>query len=166
TLAACLRALELGCTHAVLNATGEGEPVYRRLGFESTGHGRTWWLFPGAAPSRRRVALVEAAGFGDLAALARLHPRDGESRGLLAHAVCTGQVGVAEWLLDRRPGLVREPVDEARGATLLHVAVEWGNAELVRLALARGVDPAVRDTAYGATAAQWARFLGRPELLQ
>jgi GNAT superfamily N-acetyltransferase len=28
----------------VLNATGEGELLYRTLGFQSLGHGRTWWL--------------------------------------------------------------------------------------------------------------------------
>jgi GNAT superfamily N-acetyltransferase len=165
TLAACLRARELGCTHAVLNATGEGEPVYRGLGFESGGLGRTWWWFPRPAPTPRRVALVEAAGFGDLAALVRLRPRGAEPRELLGHAVCTGRVEVAEWLLDRGPELAREPVDLERGATLLHVAVEWGDARLVRLALDRGADLSTRDTAHGGTPADWARFLGREELL-
>ena len=28
----------------VLNATGEGELLYRALGFRSLGRGRTWWL--------------------------------------------------------------------------------------------------------------------------
>jgi hypothetical protein len=27
----------------VLNATGEGEALYRALGFTSLGLGRTWW---------------------------------------------------------------------------------------------------------------------------
>jgi ribosomal protein S18 acetylase RimI-like enzyme len=46
TLAALARAREEGCTGVTLNATGEGEPVYRRVGFESLGWGMTWWLFP------------------------------------------------------------------------------------------------------------------------
>ena len=46
TLAALGRAREAGCTGVTLNATGEGEHVYRRAGFESLGRGMTWWLFP------------------------------------------------------------------------------------------------------------------------
>ena len=32
-----------GARWAVLNATGEGEALYRALGFTSLGFGRTWW---------------------------------------------------------------------------------------------------------------------------
>ena len=46
TLAALARARDEGCTSVTLNATGEGEPVYRRAGFESLGRGMTWWLTP------------------------------------------------------------------------------------------------------------------------
>lgn len=46
TLAALAAARELGCSSLTLNATGEGEPLYRSVGFESLGHGMTWWLFP------------------------------------------------------------------------------------------------------------------------
>ena len=44
TEAACNAALELGCRHAVLNATGDGEALYAALGFRSLCRGRTWWL--------------------------------------------------------------------------------------------------------------------------
>jgi GNAT superfamily N-acetyltransferase len=46
TLAACRLGRRLGCTHALLNATPEGELLYRTVGFESLGMGRTWWLHP------------------------------------------------------------------------------------------------------------------------
>jgi ribosomal protein S18 acetylase RimI-like enzyme len=46
TLAVVAAAQEIGCTSVTLNATGEGEPLYRGVGFTSLGHGMTWWLFP------------------------------------------------------------------------------------------------------------------------
>jgi len=46
TLAALAAADELGCATVTLNATAEGEPLYRSVGFASLGHGMTWWLFP------------------------------------------------------------------------------------------------------------------------
>jgi GNAT superfamily N-acetyltransferase len=46
TLAVLGAADELGCTSVTLNATSEGEPLYRSVGFASLGHGMTWWLFP------------------------------------------------------------------------------------------------------------------------
>ena len=52
TLAALVRAREAGCIGVTLNATGEGEPLYRSVGFQSLGWGMTWWLFP------RRHALT------------------------------------------------------------------------------------------------------------
>ncbi len=45
TVAAAERARDLGCRSVVLNATGMGEPVYRRAGFVRLGEqGQTWWL--------------------------------------------------------------------------------------------------------------------------
>jgi len=48
TLAALAVARAAGCHGVTLNATGEGEPVYRRVGFSSLGWGMTWWLVPRA----------------------------------------------------------------------------------------------------------------------
>jgi GNAT superfamily N-acetyltransferase len=44
TLAVCRAAANAGARMATLNATGEGELLYRALGFRSLGHGQTWWL--------------------------------------------------------------------------------------------------------------------------
>jgi ribosomal protein S18 acetylase RimI-like enzyme len=46
TLAALARARDLGCANVTLNATAEGELLYRSVGFRSLGLGMTWWLFP------------------------------------------------------------------------------------------------------------------------
>jgi GNAT superfamily N-acetyltransferase len=44
TLAVCRAAATAGARMATLNATGEGELLYRALGFRSLGYGQTWWL--------------------------------------------------------------------------------------------------------------------------
>jgi ribosomal protein S18 acetylase RimI-like enzyme len=46
TLAACAIARERGVRHVVLNATWDGEQLYRAMGFQSLGHGMTWWRSP------------------------------------------------------------------------------------------------------------------------
>jgi GNAT superfamily N-acetyltransferase len=46
TIAALARARDLGCASVTLNATAEGELLYRSVGFRSLGLGMTWWLFP------------------------------------------------------------------------------------------------------------------------
>ncbi|HEY1479915.1 MAG TPA: GNAT family N-acetyltransferase [Gaiellales bacterium] len=165
-------ARELGCTHAVLNATLEGELLYRAVGFESLGKGRTWWLHPGRHPSARQTELVEAIGYGDLERLASLGPTDDEldesvpgAGKPLEVAVVTGQVQIAAWILDRRPELTSRPL-AARGPTLLHTAVEWDDIELARMLLARGADTAVRDGTWDGTPLGWATHLGNARLAE
>jgi GNAT superfamily N-acetyltransferase len=43
TLAVCRAAADAGARVATLNATGEGELLYRALGFRALGLGQTWW---------------------------------------------------------------------------------------------------------------------------
>jgi GNAT superfamily N-acetyltransferase len=170
TMAACRLAVQHGCRHAVLNATDEGERVYRRVGFRSLGWGQTWWYFRRPAPTARETALTEAIGFGSLSALEALSPSDAELDGQLpgdesplAFALLTGQLRVAEWILARRPGLV----DLRYGpheATLLHLAVEHDSAPFAELALSHGVDVAARDATFSATALGWAEHFGRDAL--
>jgi GNAT superfamily N-acetyltransferase len=170
TIAACRLAIEHGCRYAVLNATDEGEHVYRRVGFRSLGWGQTWWYFRRPAPTARETALTEAIGFGDLEGLEALSPTNVELDGSLPgdeaplpFALLTGQVPVAEWILARRPALVDvryEPHDR----TLLHLAVEVGSAPFVELALAHGVDVTARDSSFSGTALGWAEHFGRDAL--
>ncbi|KAE9370222.1 hypothetical protein N431DRAFT_426623 [Stipitochalara longipes BDJ] len=73
TQAACKLAMKLGCHHVMLNATDEGAPVYKRVGFQSMGMGRTWFLrdtvFALPPPSTGQVKFLEAVGRGDINAL-------------------------------------------------------------------------------------------------
>jgi GNAT superfamily N-acetyltransferase len=169
-VAACRLGRELGCAHAVLNATPEGELLYRAVGFESLGRGQTWWQHPGPRPTPRQTALAEAVGFGDLDGLAALRPTKRELEQELpgggpplAVAVVTGQAAAADWILRRRPDLASRPI-EPRGGTLLHVAVEWDEERLLEVALAHGGDREARDHTWNATPLDWATHLNRPRL--
>ena len=170
TVAACRLAIEHGCRYAVLNATDEGEHVYRRVGFRSIGWGQTWWYFRRPAPSARETALTEAIGFGDVEALEALSPADAELDGSLPgdeqplpFALLTGQLPVAEWILARRPALIDARYGP-RDVSLLHLAVERDSLSFAELALAHGVDVTACDTTFRATALGWAEHFGRDAL--
>ncbi|QBD74838.1 GNAT family N-acetyltransferase [Ktedonosporobacter rubrisoli] len=68
--AACKLAQQMGCHHVVLNATPLGEPVYRRVGFQSMGYTDTWLLpsqtLAALAPSTDEVRFLEAVGQGEI----------------------------------------------------------------------------------------------------
>ena len=110
TAAVCRQAAASGARVATLNATGEGELLYRSLGFRSLGHGQTWWLHsPGlkAPPPAELVALAEAAGRGDVGSLARLAPAPALLAARLANgydaphvALHAGHREAAAWLVD------------------------------------------------------------------
>ncbi len=195
TAAACRHAQALGARIAMLNGTGE--PMYRQLGFERLGYGQTWWLnVPRLAahpPSRQRIALAEALGRGDLAALARQgfdEPFDqplANGMTLLDLAAHTQQPASAEWLLgqgavlellpawnlgwhDRvihllgvHPELANRRHGEM-GATPLHTAVERDDIALARVLLAARPDLSIEDTTFGGTPLGWAWHLGRDEV--
>jgi GNAT superfamily N-acetyltransferase len=172
TEAACRVAVEHGCRHAVLNATDAGEALYRQAGFRSLGWGQTWWYERGSEPSPRQLALTEAIGFGDLAALEALRPTPDEMTGPLAGeespltlALVTDQPAVAGYLLERCPDLANRRF-APHGATLLHLAIEHDRPVFVEVALAHGVDPDARDATFKATAAGWAEHFARGTILQ
>jgi GNAT superfamily N-acetyltransferase len=118
TFTACHFAQQMGCHHAVLNATPLGEPIYRQLGFRSAGYGRTWILrvntLMASPPAPLLIAYAEAVGRGDLYRLATLeaqsHAHILDERlpsglSLLQIAVHCGQTAVAEWLFQHGSSL-------------------------------------------------------------
>ena len=77
--ATCELACKIGCHHVVVNATDEGERVYRRVGFQSIGRGPSWFLnkyvLAQSLPTHEQVQFLEAVGKGDLKALDRMADR-------------------------------------------------------------------------------------------
>ena len=109
----CAQGASDGMRYVTLNATGDGEGLYRAMGFRSLGFGQTWWMHRPALradpPAPRIVAYVEAIVRGDVAALeaAAAELDDGErrarllnGRGPLQQAVESGQPATAAWLVD------------------------------------------------------------------
>ena len=112
TLAACRYAKEQGYRYAVLNAAAR--PLYERIGFQWLGDGLSWWLIGNRyithPPTPAQVALAEATGRGDTAALDQLAHRfttadlnapitNGMT--LMQLAVHCRQNASAEWLATR-----------------------------------------------------------------
>lgn len=137
SVAACQYARALGANYALLNASTH---IYDRIGFESLGHGQTWWMhdrqfstIAQPAPTSAQIAFVEALGRGDIPSLDALppdaFPADWDAPLLCGHtpleiAVITRKPHAARWL-------------ENQGATLsLFDAWDFGWKARVRRTLA------------------------------
>lgn len=109
---ACDVARQMGYHHVMLTATPMGEPVYRRVGFQSMGYGPSWYLRPEtlAAPAlaNEQVRFLEALGRGEIMALDELGKQVGD--GFFHHplpndltplniAVSCQQPASADWLV-------------------------------------------------------------------
>lgn len=191
TRAACELAARQGATGIGLNATPDGERIYRALGFAPCGSGQTWYLTARrlqSPPDERQVAWAVKLGRGEIAGLSPPPPDhempNGETP--LVFAGRFGQVEAARWLIAHGA----EPEigalwslgmrDEARGlmadaryrdatrppdlTTPLHEAVRAGDEELARLLIEAGADLTIRDAYYHSTPLGWANALGRPEI--
>lgn len=110
-IAACLFARERGYHYAVLNATGRR--MYEQVGFRWISNGLTWWAnnnrFLTKAPQPDQMALAEAAGRGDIAALDNLNERltaaalnkpTANGMTLVEIAVHFRRPAAAEWLIE------------------------------------------------------------------
>lgn len=192
TLAIARIAQRHGASELLLNATGEGEPMYRSLGFTTTGHGQTWFM-PAATlanrPTPDLVAAAEALGQGDTnrldPAFARLDATpNGDTP--VRFAVRFRQPGSVRWLLDHdaAPDIVplwtigfraealaamKDPrcLNVQRGresTTALHDAIRLNDRELVETLLAAGADLTIRDSQWHGRPLDWANALDRPRL--
>ena len=192
--AACAIATSHRAIGIGLNATPDGERLYRRLGFVSAGYGHTWLLPAERLPATARsdtIGFAEALASGDLVALEEHGSNlqapllNGDSP--LAFAARFGRVESARWLLARgaAPEIIplwtlglRAAAQAAMGdaglrearigpdrATPLHEAVRRNDPELVRALVAAGAERSATDATWHATPAGWARALGHDSLL-
>ncbi len=112
------------------------------------------------------LALTYAARNGQRDAMAWLvahgadvnaNPYRGTS---LLWAVYADQVEAAEWLLDHGadPDLRHDfgGIGHGEAAVAMHLAAQYGQLRVLRLLLARGADPTIRDGAFNATPLEWA----------
>lgn len=191
---ACALASSRGAIGIGLNATPEGERLYRRLGFVSAGHGQTWLLPAERLPATERrapIVFAEAIAAGDSAVM-RAHASDARTPLLngdtpLAFAARFSQVASARWLLahgaspeivplwalglraEALAAMADARLRDARSgpdrATPLHEAVRRNDPDLVRALVAAGADRSATDATWHATPAGWARALGHDHLL-
>ncbi len=193
TAAACRIARDHGCDDVLLNATGMGEPVYRRVGFESHGYGQTWWHHNPQEPrSVPTVSFVERLCSGTLDGLEAPAELDLDANlscrlTPVEAAVHCGQPAAVEWLVvhgakldivscwdlgwrDRAASLLAADPSLANlkrgelGATPLHTAIDRNDEALARLVLAAHPDLTTTDDRYHGTALGWTEALNRPNI--
>ena len=127
-----------------------------------------------AAPVDPVESIVQAALTGDRATVTQASPEQlaaaRRARPALAvWAAGQGRAAAVALVLDAGfdiDALGRSDVPvEQPWQTALHTAVERDDAPLVRLLLARGANPTLRDSRFDSTALEWAEHLGRPHLV-
>lgn len=201
-LAACDHAYKKGCRYVMLNANGQGRPVYEKAGFKFISYGITWWLMGDGyirnAPSPLLIRLGEAIGMGDISALNKMVPSlttkdlNTPMANKMTWMQLAGhyrQIAAAEWLIthgvnctaldawdfgwkEKAAALLAADPNEINrryydwGASLLHVAAERGDTDLLRLALTAGPDLLLKDFQHDGTPMDWAMFFKRTDQIE
>ena len=90
----------------------------------------------------------------------------GASSGVLHLMAKRNSIAAVKWLLDHgvNPNARWNHWDAE--VTPLHLAILGRHGEVVRVLLAAGADPTIRDTKHNATATEWAEFFGHKEIVR
>jgi len=113
-----------------------------------------------------RHTLMSAAALGDGVALKRLLKEKRSSRERMDAALAAaryGRIGSVDALLKSGLGISERMTSHPYEPTLLHQAAWFGQRELAEWLVARGADPAIRDTQHNGTPAGWAKYGEHPE---
>lgn len=153
TRASIDRLLELGASTTQTDRWGSTPlDAFSRLG--AAGHALVAHMIERGVPARPQ----DYARMGDLERLRGLVEADPGVAALevvIMAAVDFRQYAVVRWLLEQGAP-VNARSDAQSRHTALHSAAWNGDAEMVRLLVAAGADPTLRDAQYGATPQGWA----------
>ena len=130
---------------------------------------------PDLSPQDAFVAAVLAVDRSGVERLRHAHPGLAEDMraarpGLVVWAAAAGSANAVELLVElgfdvNAMGRADVPSDEP-WQTALHRAADDGDLELARTLLQLGADPRIRDARFGTTPLGWARYFGRPTLIE
>jgi len=112
------------------------------------------------------VASLSLEDWNTAERLTRANPELLGARGALHLVAKRNDVAAAKWLLEHGadPNALWAHWDA--DVTPLHLAVMQGHTEIVRLLLAAGADPAIRDSKHESDTIGWAEFFQRPEIVR
>ena len=123
----------------------------------------------GARPSRGRAmdlaALVSLGDWETAERILRDNPELANSGGVLHLMAKRNDLRAVEWLLAHGANPNAIWSHWGAEATPLHLAAMEGHAEVARVLLAAGADPAIRDSQHNADVVEWAEFFGRVEIV-
>jgi hypothetical protein len=114
--------------------------------------------------------LFAALALGDWDTASRFlrdHPQLVDRPAGILHLMAKrGDRAAVTWLLDRGADPNRRWVHWDAEVTPLHLAVLGDHPEIVRLLLAAGADPRIRDSKHDSDAIGWAQFFRRQTIIQ
>jgi len=112
--------------------------------------------------------LFTALALGEEAVAAEIIRSDPQSveRGGILHLMSKrGHAGAVKWLLSHGAGPNTLWAHWDANVTPLHLAVLGDHLEVVRVLLAAGADPSIRDSKHDSDAIGWAQFFERPAIV-
>lgn len=122
---------------------------------------------PARASAMDLVALLSLGDRDTAARLLRDNPAIVDAGGGALHLMALrNDVAGAEWLLARGASVNGLWSSQGSMVTPLHLAAARGHAQMVRLLLGAGADPAIRDSRHDADPIGWAEYFQQPDMVR